>query len=146
MIFVIYFSKFVKILLNNVLFRLLPSTWPYLDSVARAGSSAIKKFSGTSYIVGGAAKTLYPASGGSDDYALAVAKIPVVICMELPSGGNGFNPPTEKIQSIAEESWHGIRAMALEAHEYPLRNGAKYILLSSSSITLLCLIINVILI
>ncbi|XP_065359655.1 carboxypeptidase B1-like [Calliphora vicina] len=103
----------------------LPSSWPYLDAVARAGARAIKKPSGTFYSVGGAANVLYPASGGSDDYALAMAKIPVVICMELPSGGNGFDPPSDKIQSIVEESWLGIRAMALEAYEYPLRNVAN---------------------
>ncbi|XP_037814500.1 carboxypeptidase B-like [Lucilia sericata] len=103
----------------------LPSTWPYLDAVARAGARAIKKASGTVYAVGGAANVLYPAAGGSDDYAFALAKIPVVICMELPSGGNNFDPPSDKIQAIVEESWLGIRAMALEASEYPLRNVAN---------------------
>lgn len=75
--------------------------------------------------MGGAADVLYPAAGGSDDYAFGMAKIPVVICMELPSGGDGFNPPVDQIQSIVEESWVGIQAMALEVNEYPLRNVAK---------------------
>lgn len=81
---------------------------------------------------------MYAAAGGSDDYAHGVEKIPISITMELPSGGgsgyiefiykilrfllgntklfvdvNGFDPSPSKIQSIVEESWIGIKAMAL---------------------------------
>lgn len=82
---------------------------------------------------------MYAAAGGSDDYALGVAEIPISITMELPSGVgsgfvdfinkllrfllgntklfvdvNGFDPSPSEIQSIVEESWIGITAMALE--------------------------------
>lgn len=81
---------------------------------------------------------MYAAAGGSDDYAHGVEKIPIAITMELPSGGssgfvnflfksirfllgntrlfvgNGFDPSPKKIQKIVEESWIGIKSMALE--------------------------------
>lgn len=75
--------------------------------------------------MGSSTNVLYAASGASDDYAFGVANIPVVLCMELPSGGNGFDPPPDRILPLASESWLGIRAMALEAYEYPLRNSAS---------------------
>lgn len=81
---------------------------------------------------------LYAAAGGSDDYALGVVNIPISITMELPSGGatgfvefifkimrfmsgngklfvdmSGFDPPPNKIEGIVQESWIGIKAMAL---------------------------------
>lgn len=52
-------------------------------------------------------------SGGSADYAFAIAKIPLVITMELTSGGKtGFDPHPNDIQRIVDESWIGIQAMA----------------------------------
>lgn len=99
--------------------------------MARAGSIAIKKATGTSYTVGSSTNVLYAASGASDDYALGIANIPVVLCMELPSGGNGFDPPADRILPLASESWLGIRAMALEAYEYPLRNSASHTLVDN---------------
>lgn len=85
---------------------------------------------------------MYAAAGGSDDYAHGVEKIPISITMELPSGErtgfvnfliksirsllgnaklfvgfNGFDPSPSKIQGIVEESWIGIKAMALVVDE-----------------------------
>lgn len=35
--------------------------------------------------------------------------------MELPNSKYGFQPPTEHIELISEESWIGIKAMCTEA-------------------------------
>lgn len=99
---------------------------------------AIQKATGTQYTVGSSTNVLYAAAGGSDDYAHGVEGIPISVTMELPSGGgqgflkfifkllsfllgnpklfigvSGFDPPPNKIQNIVEESWIGIKAMAL---------------------------------
>ncbi|XP_058835284.1 carboxypeptidase B1-like [Topomyia yanbarensis] len=92
----------------------LPKTWRYMDAVARAGSDAMKLSHNVKYTVGGAGKILYEASGGSDDYALAVARIPISIIMELPADERGFHPAEEMIRSLVEEAFSGIRAMALK--------------------------------
>lgn len=110
-----------------------------MDDVAKAGASAIRKTTGSRYTVGSSTNVLYAAAGGSDDYAHGVEQIPISITMELPSGGgsgyieliyeilrfllgntklfvdmSGFDPPPSKIQSLVEESWIGIKAMAFE--------------------------------
>lgn len=72
-------------------YRALPATWKDIDEVAQAGAAAIKSATGTKYTVGSSTNVLYAAAGGSDDYAFAVANIPVAITMELPAGGSGFD-------------------------------------------------------
>ncbi|XP_055624852.1 carboxypeptidase B-like [Toxorhynchites rutilus septentrionalis] len=93
----------------------LSRRWKLMDAVARAGSVAMKLKHNANYRVGGAANLLYEASGGSDDYALAVARIPIVITMELPGDKNGFHPTQANIAPFLEEAFTGIRAMAIEA-------------------------------
>lgn len=61
--------------------------------------------------MGSSTNVIYPAAGGSDDYALGVCNIPVAITMELP--GEDFVLPVELLQEKVEESWLGIREMAL---------------------------------
>ncbi|XP_058461189.1 carboxypeptidase B1-like [Malaya genurostris] len=90
----------------------LPKTWRLMDAVARAGSDAMKRSHNADYTVGGVGRILYEASGGSDDYALAVARIPIPIVMELPADEAGFHPAPEKIKPFVEEAFSGIRAMA----------------------------------
>ncbi|KAJ6634660.1 Carboxypeptidase B [Pseudolycoriella hygida] len=106
----------------------LPETWKEIDDVAQSGASAIRKASGSQYTVGSSTNVLYAAAGGSDDYALGVEEIPISITMELPSGSgsdlNGFDPSPNKIQSIVEESWIGIKAMASSVDE-KFRNATK---------------------
>lgn len=119
--------------------RSLPTKWKDLDDVARSGAKAIRRATGSRYTVGSSTNVLYAAAGGSDDYAHGVAKIPISITMELPSGGrlgfieiilnyimrfwlgnrqlfvghNGFDPLPKEIEGIVKESWIGIKAMAL---------------------------------
>lgn len=93
----------------------LPETWKDIDEVAQAGATAINEVTGANYTVGSSTNVLYAASGGSDDWAFAVAHVPIAIVMELPRGGSdGFNPPTRDIKGSVEESWTGIKAMALK--------------------------------
>lgn len=100
-----YFKTFI-------IFSALPATWKDIDEVAQAGATAIKNYSGTKYTVGSSTNVLYAAAGGSDDYALAKANIPVAICMELPAGGSGFDPKPSQIQGFVAETWVGVKAMA----------------------------------
>ncbi|XP_055607313.1 carboxypeptidase B [Uranotaenia lowii] len=93
----------------------LPETVDDLDEVAQAGASAIKQATGGRYEVGSSTNVLYEAAGGSDDWAFAVAEVPISITMELPGGGSGgFNPPPSHIEESVKESWIGIQAMALK--------------------------------
>lgn len=93
----------------------LPEGWEKIDEVARAGADAIHNATGTPYAVGSSTNVLYAAAGGSDDYAFAVADVPIAITMELPGGGSaGFNPPPARIEEIVKESFIGVRAMALD--------------------------------
>uniref|UniRef100_A0A182JA42 Peptidase M14 domain-containing protein n=1 Tax=Anopheles atroparvus TaxID=41427 RepID=A0A182JA42_ANOAO len=92
----------------------LPVGWENVDAVAQAGAAAIRNATGTRYTVGSSTNVLYAAAGGSDDWAFAVADVPISITMELPGGGSaGFNPPPSRIEEIVKESFEGIRAMAL---------------------------------
>lgn len=111
-------------------FRQLPKNWKDIDEVARAGASAIRQSTGTVYEVGSSTNVLYAAAGGSDDYALGVKSIPVSITMELPGGGSqGFDPPASRIKAIVQETWIGIKAMALKVNQ---KYNGKYIYLNIS--------------
>lgn len=92
----------------------LPENWRDIDRVARAGANAINANTGSQYKVGSSTNVLYPAAGGSDDYALGVAGIPIAITMELPPGFKGFQVLPQEILPMATESWIGIKAMAKE--------------------------------
>lgn len=94
----------------------LPDNWRDIHDVAQSGYEAIKNATGTKYTVGSSTNVLYAAAGGSDDYALGSAGIPISITMELPGGGStGFDPPASAIRKSVEESWIGIKAMILKA-------------------------------
>lgn len=72
----------------------------YADSILRA--------TGTRYEVGNSAIALYPAYGGSDDYAISVG-IETAFTFELTGGGrNGFDLPADRLQSVLEETWLGF--------------------------------------
>nr|XP_036220392.1 carboxypeptidase B isoform X2 [Bactrocera oleae] len=90
----------------------LPENWRDIDDIAQTGAAAIKNATSTEYTVGSSTNVLYAAAGGSDDYALAKAQIPISMTMELPSAGKEFDPPQSKIEELASETWIGIKAMA----------------------------------
>jgi len=77
----------------------------------RLGNVAARAM-GRGYTVGSAAKVLYPASGGSDDWALGGAGIPYSYTIELPDTGTyGFLLPANNIYSVAEEALAATLAM-----------------------------------
>lgn len=104
----------IKSLSKLIIFndRSLPNNWKDIDEVAQAGAAAIESATGTKYAVGSSTNVLYAAAGGSDDYALGVANIPISLTMELPSGGSGFDPSPDLIEPFVSETWIGIKAMA----------------------------------
>ncbi|XP_059613704.1 carboxypeptidase B-like [Phlebotomus argentipes] len=63
--------------------------------------------------VGTAAILLYPAAGGSDDYAIGVHNISLSYTLELTGGGEeGFDLPANQIVAVSQEIFTGIRVFA----------------------------------
>lgn len=79
-----------------------------LARLGRVGADAM----GRGYTVGSAAKVLYPAAGGSDDWALGGAGIPYSYTIELPdTGTHGFLLPAGHISQVAPEALAATVAM-----------------------------------
>jgi hypothetical protein len=94
---------------------LVPKNVNALTAIGLAAANAIERATGRKYEIGASSILLYPAAGGSDDYAMAVAKIPFAYTIELPQGGDlDFDPPPQLIKPLVEESWIGIRAMIMK--------------------------------
>ena len=76
-------------------------------------SDAIFQRTGQRYTTGNEFAVGSPASGTSADFAAGTANIPFVFSMNLPRGGaNGYDVETTRINSIIEEIFHGVEAMA----------------------------------
>ena len=79
-----------------------------LDRLGRVGARAM----GRGYTVGSAAKVLYPAAGGSDDWAFGGAGIPYSYTIELPDTGSyGFILPASQIRTVGREAMSAVVAM-----------------------------------
>ncbi|VDM22977.1 unnamed protein product [Wuchereria bancrofti] len=86
-----------------------------LYKVGKNATDALSKLYGTKYIVGSGADTLYPASGGSEDWAKQTAGIKYVYLLELrPDEKNwdGFILDERQLIPTATETWAGIRVVA----------------------------------
>ncbi|RZC37365.1 carboxypeptidase B-like [Asbolus verrucosus] len=93
--------------------RVVPPDYKDLESVGRKIASAIRSVGGPSYTVGPAANTLYPASGGSDDWAKGVAKFKYAYTIELRDNGRyGFVLPAAYIQPTGKEALAAVRVIA----------------------------------
>jgi len=80
-----------------------------LERLGRVAAKAL----GRGYTVGSAAKVLYPAAGGSDDWALGGAGIPYSYTIELPdTGTHGFILPASNIMQVGTEALAATVAMA----------------------------------
>jgi len=80
-----------------------------LRRLGNVGARALKR----GYTVGSAAKVLYPAAGGSDDWAYGGAGIPYSYTIELPdTGTHGFILPSSYISQVAPEALSATVAMA----------------------------------
>jgi hypothetical protein len=90
----------------------------YADTVAKAqvGVDAIRKVNGLSFTLGSSARILYVASGGSEDWAYGVAKVPYTYCLELRPGQTGvdstygFALPQDRVPKAGEETFAGLKA------------------------------------
>ncbi|GLV45589.1 uncharacterized protein CBL_02609 [Carabus blaptoides fortunei] len=87
----------------------LPENVDELDSLAHDVNDAIRAVRGTNYVIGSSTNVLYPAAGGSDDYMMAVAGIPLSYTVELPGRGGGFSPPASEIKGVVEETFEGVK-------------------------------------
>lgn len=92
--------------------RVLPGNYDDLARIAQEGIDAIAAFRGTKYQFGTSAILLYPAAGGSDDYAHGRANILLSYTIELPDNGRyGFLLPPSEILPVGQETVIGLSAM-----------------------------------
>ncbi|XP_064115651.1 carboxypeptidase B-like [Macrobrachium nipponense] len=91
----------------------VPENYDDMYEVGKLATDAIRKHDGTDYTLGSVTDLLYIASGGSGDFAYAVAGIPFSYSLELRDLGQyGFILPKEQILPTGIETYEGIRAMA----------------------------------
>ena len=93
----------------------LPPNYNKMMEVADKATRALTRVHGTRYRTGSSTNLLYAASGGSDDWAHGVAKIPYSYTVELRDDGRyGFVLPTSHIIPTGEETWAGVKTMLQE--------------------------------
>ncbi|XP_076054215.1 carboxypeptidase B-like [Oratosquilla oratoria] len=90
----------------------LPDDWKDLHHLADEASTALYNVHGTSYEVGSSATTIYPAAGGSDDWAKAVAGVKYAYTVELRDTGEyGFLLPPSQIIPTCEETFEALKTV-----------------------------------
>jgi hypothetical protein len=93
--------------------RKVPADHQDLERVGKEAAAAMKKIEGKDYTVGPAGSTLYPASGGSDDWAKGDLKFKYSYTIELRDEGRyGFLLPASEIINSGEESMAFMRVLA----------------------------------
>ncbi|XP_074657393.1 carboxypeptidase B-like [Tubulanus polymorphus] len=86
--------------------RVYPDDFSDLRRVAQNAVNAIRDANGPVYSMGTSAILLYPAAGGSDDWAKGVAGIKYSYTIELPDNGRyGFALPPRYIEPVGRETW-----------------------------------------
>jgi len=85
----------------------LPEDWRDLDDLARSATDSLKSVHGTVFKTGSSGILLYPAAGGSDDYAKKVGGIKYAYTVELRPHTNepGFDLPPNQIKPTGEETF-----------------------------------------
>ncbi|NXP45433.1 CBPB1 Carboxypeptidase, partial [Heliornis fulica] len=90
----------------------LPSNYEELNSIARAASEELASLYNTKYTYGPGATTIYPAAGGSDDWAYDEG-IKYSFTFELRDTGRyGFILPESQIQPTCEETLLAVKYIA----------------------------------
>ncbi|XP_053975214.1 carboxypeptidase B-like [Hylaeus volcanicus] len=92
----------------------VPSNEPELRNLASNFAKAIAKSRRTQYTYGTSANHLYPAAGGSDDWAMGKAGISLSYTFELPGGNSGFLLPPSEIKAVGTETFEVIKVI----HQY----------------------------
>ncbi|KAE8748361.1 Carboxypeptidase [Frankliniella occidentalis] len=101
---------------NKERFKLYISYHAYGNrSVAEKVNAAMVQAGSQEYTIGSSTQVLYPAAGGSDDWAKGVAGIPLSYTIELPGFDFGFQLPPSYIDQVARQSFEGLRVFAAEA-------------------------------
>jgi len=86
-------------------------------SMATQGARALQAVHGTSYTIGSPPDILYPASGGTYDWVRDAAGTKWAYALELrpgPNSYNGFVLPPSEIVPTAEETWAGLKTIAVQ--------------------------------
>ncbi|XP_002716634.1 carboxypeptidase B [Oryctolagus cuniculus] len=90
----------------------LPSNSAELDALAKAAVKQLTSLYGTKYTYGPGATTIYPAAGGSDDWAYDQG-IKYSFTFELRDTGRyGFALPESQIQATCEETLLAVKHIA----------------------------------
>ncbi|CAH1276131.1 unnamed protein product [Diabrotica balteata] len=98
--------------------RAVPPDHQDLESVARKAAAAIRNAGGPNYTIGPAGNTLYPASGGSDDWAKGTIRMKYAYTIELRDNGRfGFILPANFINPTAKEALAAVRVIAEAAQK-----------------------------
>ncbi|WKX91809.1 hypothetical protein Q1695_010107 [Nippostrongylus brasiliensis] len=88
-----------------------------LRSTALSASSQLQRMFGTNYKVGTGADTLYPASGGSEDWAKGKAHVKYSYLFELrpeEQVWDGFLLSENQIMPTARETWEAVKVIAAQ--------------------------------
>ncbi|XP_057667015.1 carboxypeptidase B-like [Diorhabda carinulata] len=98
--------------------RAVPPDYQDLEAVGRKAATAIRNSGGPNYTVGPAGTTLYPASGGSDDWAKGAIHMKYAYTLELRDNGrHGFILPANFINPTANEALAAVRVIVEAAHK-----------------------------
>ncbi|KAL3273900.1 hypothetical protein HHI36_015324 [Cryptolaemus montrouzieri] len=93
----------------------VPADYRELDRVGQKAVAAIQQVGGPRYALGSSGKLLYPATGGSDDWAKGTMGIKYAYTLELRDNGRyGFVLPAHYIQPTAAEAYAAVRAIVSE--------------------------------
>ncbi|KAI1730721.1 zinc carboxypeptidase domain-containing protein [Ditylenchus destructor] len=88
-----------------------------LSTTALKAAQALQSMYGTKYTVGTGADTLYPASGGSEDWAKGRVGVKFSYLFELRPEDNvydGFLLPENQIMPTGRETWEAVKVIAAE--------------------------------
>lgn len=97
-----------------------------LMAVANKAVEKLEAVHGTKYKVGPSPELLYPAAGGSEDWAKGVAGIKFSYCFELRDTGNyGFILPASQIIPTGQETFEAVKSMAEDVIAYYKLDSAK---------------------
>lgn len=100
--------------------KTVPPDHKDLDRVGKLAAENIRKMTGYKYQVGPSGALLYPASGGSDDWAKGDLKIKYTYTVEMrDSGKNGFILPASQIEPSGREALEIVHVVAQAVAEEP---------------------------
>ncbi|KAL0821877.1 hypothetical protein ABMA28_005279 [Loxostege sticticalis] len=97
--------------------NVVPPDYKQLDALGKKMAAVIESTSGYKYTVGSSSNTLYPAAGGSDDWAKAQG-VKYSYTVELSDTGRyGFVLPTTYIEPVAKGSLAALRVLAEQVNK-----------------------------